>query len=82
MKHSFIPHSCGHQNCPHCRSHEGQQWIDNQLNKQLPARYYLITFALPYQLRDLAWQNQMLIYTLFFACVQYVLKTFTKMTKN
>lgn len=79
---SYIPHSCGHRNCPHCQSHEGQQWIDNQLNKQLPAEYYLITFTLPYQLRDLAWRNQMLIYTLFFACVQYVLKTFTQNDKK
>ncbi len=79
---SFIPHSCGHRNCPHCQSHEGQQWIDNQLSKQLPAEYYLITFTLPYQLRDLAWRNQKLVYTLFFFCVQKVLKTFVQNDKK
>ncbi len=82
QQYSFIPHSCGHRNCPHCQSHEGQQWIDNQLNKQLPAEYYLITFTLPYQLRNLAWLNQKLVYTLFFACVQSVLKTFTQNDKK
>lgn len=82
MQYSFIPHSCGHRNCPHCQSHEGQQWIDNQLSKQLPAEYYLITFTLPYQLRDLSWRNQMMVYTLFFACVQSVLKTFTQNDKK
>jgi len=81
-QYSFIPHSCGHRSCPHCQSHEGQQWIDNQLSKQLPAEYYLITFTLPYQLRDLTWLNQKLAYTLFFFCVQNVLKTFTKNDKK
>ncbi|MDY6857674.1 MAG: transposase zinc-binding domain-containing protein [Thermodesulfobacteriota bacterium] len=33
-------------NCPHCQNHESRQWIDNQLQKQLPAQYYLITFTL------------------------------------
>jgi len=82
QQYSFIPHSCGHRNCPHCQSHEGQQWIDNQLSKQLPAEYYLITFTLPYQLRDLAWWNQKLVYTLFFFCVQNILKTFTQNDKK
>ena len=74
----YIPHSCGHRNCPHCQNHENWQWIENQLNKRLPAAYYLITFTLPSQLRDLVWKNQKKIYSLMFACVQEVLKTFTK----
>ncbi len=76
-KQIYIPHSCGHRNCPHCQNHETQQWIDNQLKKLLPATYYLITFTLPEQLRDLTWKNQTTIYSLMFACVQDVLKTFT-----
>ncbi|MCP4289691.1 MAG: IS91 family transposase, partial [Gammaproteobacteria bacterium] len=23
---TFVPHSCGHRNCPHCQHHESQQW--------------------------------------------------------
>ena len=48
-KQIYIPHSCGHRNCPHCQNHENQQWIDNQLSKRLPTQYYLITFTLPEQ---------------------------------
>ena len=73
----FIPHSCGQRNCPHCQSYEGQRWIDNQLGKQLPAEYFLLTFTLPYQLRQLAWSHQRLVFSLLFACVQRVLQTFT-----
>ncbi len=78
----FVPHSCGHRNCPHCQHHEGQQWIENQLNKQLPAGYYLLTFTIPKQLRDLFWKNQRLIYSLFFLCVKEVLQTFSKNDKK
>lgn len=81
-KQTYIPHSCGHRSCPHCQNHENWQWIENQLSKRLPTRYYLITFTLPRQLRHLAWKNQKTIYSLMFACVQDVLKTFTKNDKK
>ena len=81
-KQTYIPHSCGHRSCPHCQNHESQQWIENQLNKRLPATYFLITFTLPKQLRDLAWRNQKLLYSLMFLCVQELLKTFTKNDKK
>ena len=73
-----IPHSCGHRSCPHCQNHEGWQWIENQLNKQLPAEYYLLTFTLPKQLRKLAWMNQKRVYSLMFQCIQEILKMFTR----
>jgi hypothetical protein len=75
---TYIPHSCGHRNCPHCQNYESSRWIENQLNKRLPATYYLITFTLPRQLRDLAWRNQKTVYSLLFACVRDTLKTFTR----
>jgi hypothetical protein len=78
----YIPHSCGHRNCPHCQNHENQQWIENQLDKRLPAEYYLITFTLPEQLRDLAWRCQKIVYSLMFDCVQDTLKTFTRNDKK
>ena len=78
----YIPHSCGHRNCPHCQSHENQQWISNQLSKRLPADYYLITFTLPKQLRKLCWQHQKIIYTIMFKCVQDLLKMFCSNDKK
>jgi hypothetical protein len=81
-KQSYIPHSCGHRNCPHCQQHESQQWIENQVSKCLPCQYYLITFTIPEQLRDLAWRNQSTIYSLMFSAVQELLKSFTKNDKK
>lgn len=81
-KQTYIPHSCGHRNCPHCQNHESQQWIENQLSRRLPAQYYLLTFTLPEQLRDLAWKNQKTVYSLMFAAVQDLLKSFTQNDKK
>ena len=81
-KHIYIPHSCGHRSCPHCQNHENWQWIENQLGKQLPAGYYLLTFTLPAQLRSIAWRNQKLLYSLMFQCVQELLKDFTRNDKK
>jgi hypothetical protein len=73
----LVPHSCGHRNCPHCQAHESQQWIQRQLNKQLPAEYFLLTFTLPAQLRSLAWQHQRTIYTLMTRCAWETVHTFS-----
>ena len=72
----LVPHSCGHRHCPHCQNHETQQWIDRQLQKQVPADYFMLTFTLPAQFRSLAWQHQRIVYGLLFDCVWATLKTF------
>lgn len=79
---TYIPHSCGHRNCPHCQNHENQQWIDKQLEKHLPAQYFLITFTIPQQLKNIVWKNQKTIYSLMFDSVNQTLKTFTKNDKK
>jgi hypothetical protein len=38
----LVPHSCGHRHCPHCQHHESQQWLERQLQKQVPADYFLM----------------------------------------
>lgn len=79
---TYIPHSCGHRSCPHCQHHESQQWIENQLKKLVPAQYYLLTFTLPFQFRQIAWQNQREMYNLLFLCVKEVLQEFTRNDKK
>ena len=74
----FVPHSCGHRNCPHCQHHESQRWIERQCQKQVPARYFMITFTLPKQLRALAWQHQRLLYSMMFECIWDTLQTFSQ----
>jgi len=80
--HNFIPHSCGHRNCPHCQAHESQAWIENQLKRQVRANYFMVTFTLPKQLRDTAWRNQKVFYNLMFNCSKETLETFAKNDKS
>jgi len=75
---SFVPHSCGHRNCPHCQQHESQQWLERQLQRQVPAAYFLLTFTLPEELRALAWQQQRTLYDLMIRCSWETVKTFTQ----
>lgn len=79
---TYVPHSCGHRNCPHCQAHESQQWLERQLKKLVPAEYYLLTFTLPAQLRSLAWSHQRQIYSLMIQCCWDTLKTFSENDKK
>jgi hypothetical protein len=72
----WTPLSCGHRNCPLCQNHEVTQWLDRQQKKLLPVEYFMVTFTLPYQLRELTWQNQKKLYAIFFTCVSSTLKGF------
>lgn len=74
----FVPHSCGHRNCPHCQAHESQQWIERQLAKRLPCDYFMITFTLPEQWRELAWQNQRLLYSILTQSAWETVNTFSQ----
>lgn len=78
----FMPHSCGHRSCPHCQHHESQQWIEQQLQKQVPAHYFMITFTLPKELRSLAWQHQKVVYQLLFQCAWDTLSSFSHNDKK
>ena len=59
-----LPHSCGHRSCPHCQHHESEQWLQRQRAKLLPVQYYLITFTVPSELRQLFWRHQRVAYDL------------------
>lgn len=78
----YVPHSCGHRNCPHCQAHESQQWLERQLKKQVPAEYFLLTFTLPKQFRSLAWKHQRKLYTAMIQSVWDTLKTFSENDKQ
>jgi len=78
----YIPHSCGHRNCPHCQAYESQQWLERQLKKQVPADYFLVTFTLPAEFRYLAWQHQRTMYASMIQCGWDTLKTFSQNDKQ
>ena len=68
--------SCGHRSCPRCQHHDTTRWLERQRQKRLPVEYFLVTFTLPYELRDLARRHPARIYGLLFACAESTLTTF------
>jgi len=78
----YVPHSCGHRNCPHCQAHESQQWLERQLKKQVPANYFMVTFTLPAEFRGLAWRNRRTLFDLMLRLSWDTLKTFSQNDKQ
>ena len=68
--------SCGHRSCPQCQNYEVSIWLDRQREKLLPVDYFLATFTLPAELRDLAWQHQRLVYAALFNAATQTIKAF------
>jgi hypothetical protein len=59
-------HSCRNRHCPKCQYEQTQAWLDLQRELLLPTPYFLLTFTLPSELRNLTRQNQKLFYHVLF----------------
>ncbi len=60
------PSRTGNRHCPKCQHEQTEEWLQLQRELLLPVPYFLLTFTLPAQLRQLASQNQKCIYNLLF----------------
>jgi hypothetical protein len=49
----FAWHSCNHKACPQCGRAATAAWVARQLEKLAGAPYFMVTFTLPSELRDL-----------------------------
>ncbi len=68
--------SCGHRACNQCQHQSTTQWLERQERKLLPVNYFMVTFTLPRELRQLAKTHQEIIYPLLFKSAVATLKTF------
>ena len=59
-------HSCRNRHCPTCQQDAGQRWLATQQACLLPVPYFLITFTVPAELREVARANQRQVYTALF----------------
>ena len=59
-------HSCRNRHCPKCQHEQTQAWLETQQELLLPVPYFMLTFTLPSELRDLVRSNQKLMYALLF----------------
>ena len=58
--------SCGNRHCPVCQNHKTRQWLERQMNRQLPGYHFMITFTVPEQLRRFIRSNQRMCYSAMF----------------
>jgi len=78
----LVPHSCGHRHCPHCQHHESQQWLERQLQKRVPADYFLLTFTVPAEFRGLVQAHQGVAYDLLLRCAWETVRSFSQNDKQ
>jgi len=49
----YAYHSCHHKSCPQCGRTATAQWVRREQGKLIAAPYFMVTFTLPAELRDL-----------------------------
>ena len=59
-------HSCRNRHCPQCQHDATQTWLARQQDLLRPVPYFLVTFTLPCELRDLVYRHQRTLYNLLF----------------
>lgn len=67
--------SCGNRHCPTCQHGKTKAWLEKQTSRLLPCPYFLITFTLPAELRELVRANQRACYAALFEASSEALKT-------
>jgi hypothetical protein len=74
----LVPHSCGHRLCPHCQHHESQQWLERQMQRLVPADYFLLTFTLPAEWRGLAAAHADVVFDSLMRCAWETVHRFSQ----
>lgn len=65
---------CGNRHCPNCQHHKARQWLQTQLNRQLPGHHFMITFTVPQNLRRFIRSHQRLCYSAMFTASSQTIK--------
>lgn len=70
----LVHRGCGNRHCPGCQNHKSRQWLDKQLQRQLPGHHFMLTFTVPQQLRSFLRRQQRLGYAALFAASSEAIK--------
>lgn len=66
---------CGNRHCPACQQGKAEGWLARQLERQLPAPYFMLTFTVPASLREFLRGHQREGYGTLFAASSGAIKT-------
>lgn len=70
--------SCGNRHCPVCQNHKTRQWLEKQLERQVPGHHFMITVTVPESLRPFMRSNQQLSYSALFKSSADAIKLLAK----
>ena len=73
--------SCGNRHCPVCQNHKSRQWLQGQLQRQLPGHHFMITFTVPQSLRLAIRSHQRKAYSAMFSASSQTLKAVAATTR-
>jgi hypothetical protein len=62
----LVNRSCGNRHCPSCQYHKTREWLEKQMERQLPGHHFMITFTVPESLRRFIRSNQRAAYSAMF----------------
>jgi hypothetical protein len=66
--------SCRDRHCPMCQGLTNAVWVDRRSRDILNAPYFHVVFTMPQELHTLIYQNQRLLYSLFYRAVAETLQ--------
>ncbi|MDI6743654.1 MAG: transposase zinc-binding domain-containing protein, partial [Smithella sp.] len=71
-------HSCQNRHCVVCQNDDAADWISKNKKMMLPFTYFLATFTMPEELRNLCQSNQKLFYNILFSSSSDAIKLLAK----
>ena len=69
----FHNNSCRNRNCPSCQAVLREVWIDNRSSETIDASYFHVVFTVPFELNNLIYANQSILYPLMHRVVSQTL---------
>jgi predicted RNA-binding Zn-ribbon protein involved in translation (DUF1610 family) len=67
--------SCRNRHCPKCQASAARRWLQARQTDLLPVDYYHLVFTLPAPVRDIAWYNKAVVYSILFKTAAETLRT-------
>ena len=73
---------CGNRHCPTCQNGKALDWLDRQLERQLPGHHFMITFTVPQSVRPFMRTHQKQAYAALFKASSQSIKKLAKNKKH
>jgi len=67
--------SCRNRHCPKCQASAARRWLEARQTDLLPVEYYHVVFTLPASVRDIAYYNKAVVYSILFKAAAETLCT-------